>query len=127
MEISGKVVQICEPLGGESARGKWKKQEIIIETDEQYPKKVCLMNWNDKVDISNLKEGTRITAGINIESREFNSRWFTDIKIWKLDLADTDKENITNHSDNDIPPMDIPDENDPFGGNNTDEDDGLPF
>lgn len=126
MEITGKVVKINEPLTGQSARGQWKKQELIIETEEQYPRQVCLMNWNDKANFANLQPGTRVTAGINIESREFNGRWFTDVKIWKLDIANAGGGANQAPMPNDVPPPEIPDANDPFGGNGG-EDDGLPF
>ena len=122
MEISGKVLRLNEPLTGNSARGGWKKQELIIETEEQYPKQVCLMNWNDKANINGLTPGTKITAHINIESREYNGRWFTDVKVWKIDVANNDAGVPTM---NDVPPMEVPDENDPFGGSAGD--DGLPF
>lgn len=125
MEITGKVVKINAPLTGTSARGEWKKQEVIIETEEQYPKQVCLLNWNDKANIAGLQPGTKVTASINIESREFNGRWFTDVKIWKLDLS-TENAGSSYAAGNEVPPPEIPDENDPFGGGSN-EDDGLPF
>ena len=85
MEITGKLIQILEPQKGNSAKGEWKKQDFIIETDEQYPKKVCIANWNDKVDLTNLKIGTELTLSINLESREFNGKWYTDVKVWRMD------------------------------------------
>lgn len=126
MEITGKVVKINKAMSGKSARGEWKKQELIIETEEQYPKQVCLINWNDKVDISNLTAGQKITVGINIESREFNERWFTDVKIWKLDLTENTPSSAPS-TGNDTLNTEVPDENDPFGGGFDNEEDGLPF
>ncbi|MFW5721075.1 MAG: DUF3127 domain-containing protein [Bacteroidota bacterium] len=90
MELEGKVIEIIEPKTGESARGPWKKQEIILETEDAYPKKICMINWNDKVDISSLQTGQRVKAFINIESREYNGNWFTDVKIWKIETTDAD-------------------------------------
>ncbi len=87
MEITGKIVQILPAQTGTSARGEWKRQDFIIETQEQYPKKVCLANWNDKVNLEAMGVGSVVTAGINLESREYNSRWYTDVKVWKMDLA----------------------------------------
>lgn len=85
MEIQGKVIEIPEAKSGQSARGTWKKQDFIIETDESFPKKICLTNWNDKVDLSSLNVGDEIKASVNIESREYNGNWFTDIKVWKME------------------------------------------
>ena len=50
MEISGKITQLLPEKTGESARGPWRKQEYILETEGQYPKQVCLMAWSDKID-----------------------------------------------------------------------------
>ncbi len=86
LEIEGKVVQLLEEQSGEGRNGPWIKQEVIIETDDQYPRKVCLACWGDKAAVAkSLQAGDRIKAGINIESREFNNRWYTDIKAWRID------------------------------------------
>jgi len=87
MEITGKIIQILEAQTGSSARGEWKKQDFILETQEQYPKKVCIENWNDKVDFNVFSVGANITASINIESREYNGRWYTGVKAWKVASA----------------------------------------
>ncbi|MGN0033385.1 MAG: DUF3127 domain-containing protein [Candidatus Limimorpha sp.] len=87
MEIIGKVVQLGTLTEGNSARGPWKKQELIIETQEQYPKKVCLICWNDRVNEANsFVIGQTIKAQISIESREYNGKWFTDIRPFRFDI-----------------------------------------
>ena len=59
---------------------------MVIETNEQYPKKIAITCWGDKVDeIQQLTPGTMVKVAINIESREYNERWYTDIKAWKID------------------------------------------
>ena len=50
MEITGKVVRLGGLTEGTSARGPWRKQDLIIETDEQYPKTVCLTCWTNQID-----------------------------------------------------------------------------
>jgi hypothetical protein len=55
-----------------------------LETPGQYPKKVCLSLWGEKVDENRIAVGERITASINIESREYNGRWYTDVRAWKI-------------------------------------------
>lgn len=84
MEIQGKIVKILPLQTGESQRGGWKKLDFILETQGQYPKKVCISLWGDKIDQANIQEGEDITASINVESREFNERWYTDVKAWKV-------------------------------------------
>ncbi|HAM98768.1 MAG TPA: hypothetical protein DCQ26_09180 [Marinilabiliales bacterium] len=85
MEITGKIVQILPATGGQSAKGGWKRQDFIIETVEQYPKKVCISNWNDKVELTQQGIGAQVKASINIESREFNGKWYTDVRVWKME------------------------------------------
>ena len=84
MELTGKIIQILPEESGQSARGGWRKQQYILETDGQYPKKVCFMAWGDKIDEFKIKEGDDLVVSINIESREFNGRWYTDVKAWKV-------------------------------------------
>ncbi len=84
MEISGKIIQINPEQSGQGRNGTWRKQEIILETQEQYPKKVCVAIWGDKIDQFGLNQGEVVTFGINVESREFNSKWYTDVKAWKV-------------------------------------------
>ena len=87
MEIVGKVVQLGTLIEGNSPRGPWKKQELIIETIEQFSKKVCLMCWNERVnDANSFFVGQTIKAQIRIESREFNGKWYTDVTAYRLDL-----------------------------------------
>jgi hypothetical protein len=84
MEISGVVVNLLPQQSGQGKNGTWKKQEFILETPGQYPKKVCLSLWGDKVDEIKISVGDKITASINIESREYNSRWYTEVRAWKV-------------------------------------------
>ena len=89
MELTGKIIQILPEQSGKSARGPWRKQEYILETDGQYPKKVCFMAWGDKIDEFKIKEGEEVIVSINIESREYNGRWYTDVKAWKIQRGST--------------------------------------
>lgn len=84
MEITGTVVSLLPLQTGQGKNGVWKKQEFILETPGQYPKKVCLSLWGEKVDENRIAVGERITASINIESREYNGRWYTDVRAWKV-------------------------------------------
>ena len=87
MEIQGKVVRLGNLTEGTSPRGAWRKQELIIETIEQYPKQVCLVCWGDRVaEAQNFTPGQTIKAQISIESREFNGKWYTDVRPFRFDL-----------------------------------------
>jgi hypothetical protein len=85
MDIKGRVLQLLPLQTGEGKNGTWKKQDFVIETDGQYPKKVCISAWGDKINESALKVGNEVNVSFDIESREYNGRWYTDVKAWKID------------------------------------------
>lgn len=87
MEISGKIIEILPVQIVKSAKGEWKKQEFILETLAQYPKKICITNWNEKLNIVADKAKT-VKVFVDIESREYNGRWFTEVKAWKIEQDD---------------------------------------
>ncbi len=104
MEIQGKVIDILNLQRGNGRNGEWKKQDFIVETQDQYPKKICISMWGDKIDQFSLKPGEMVTVGVNIESREYNGKWYTDIKAWKVDKqGGAPAGNIPNEA-----PMDAP-------------------
>lgn len=85
MDINGKVIQLLALQTGEGKNGQWKKQDFVIETDGTYPKKVCISAWGDKIDTSLLKIGNMINVSFDVESREYNGRWYTDLRAWRID------------------------------------------
>lgn len=85
LKISGKVVDILDLQKGESKNGPWKKQDFILETPGKYPRKVCVTQWGDQVDQNDIKKGEELTAFIDIQSREYNGKWYTDVKAWKIE------------------------------------------
>jgi hypothetical protein len=86
MDITGKVVRLGAYTEGSSARGPWRKQELIIETDEQYPRTVCLICWTNQVEeAQKFAPGQIIKAQIEISSREFNGKWYTDVRVWRFE------------------------------------------
>ena len=85
MELTGNIVQILPEVGGTSKTGNaWRKQDYILETKDQYPKKVCFNAWGEKIDQFALKVGEEVTVSFDIESREYNGRWFTEVKAWTV-------------------------------------------
>lgn len=84
MEITAKLIGKLDPVTGTSSKGEWKKQGFIFETGGEYPKKVCIMNWNDKVAEAELKFGHEYTVSVNVESRDYDGKWYTDITMWKV-------------------------------------------
>jgi Domain of unknown function (DUF3127) len=85
MEITGKVVQTLPVLTGMGKSGEWKKSSFVIETQEKFPKKVCFTVWKDLVDqAQRLTEGQEVNVSFDVESREYQGKWFTDAKAWKI-------------------------------------------
>lgn len=88
MELIGKIVRKLDVVTGQGQRGEWKKQEFIIETEGQYPKNVCIGAWADKVDeLNKYNLQDKVKLSLNAESREYNGRWYTDLRFWKIELA----------------------------------------
>ncbi len=109
LSVKGKIDQILKPESGTSRAGKeWSKQEFVIETDEQFPRKVCFTLFGDKVSlIDGLAAGQEVEVSFNLESREYNGRWFHNINAWKIDQVseqNTVPEPPPAFSMNDIPP-----------------------
>jgi hypothetical protein len=113
MDISGKIIQLLPLQTGQGKNGTWKKQEFILETGDTYPKKVCIAVWGDKVDMGSLKTGDMVDVSFDVESREYNGRWYTDVKAWKVVSKKSGSTGNTGMPE----PIDIP----PAG------DDDLPF
>ena len=87
MEIIGKLIQKLPMQSGISKTGNsWQKQEFVIETLEQFPRKICANLWGDKTAVlETLNIDDKIVMSFDLESREFNGKWYTDVKAWKVD------------------------------------------
>lgn len=88
MEIVGKIILKLPLQSGVSQAGNnWKKQEYVLETEDSYPKKVHFDFFGDKSDQFPLNVGDRVRLSFDIESREYNGRWYTSIRGWKAEPA----------------------------------------
>jgi len=87
MQLTAKLIQLLPLQSGTGRNGEWKKQDIIVETESQYPKKICISIWGDKINESQLQIGKMLTIDFDVESREYNGRWYTDVKAWKIEAA----------------------------------------
>lgn len=88
LELSGKIIQILPIQSGTGKNGNWQKQDFVIETQEQYPKKICFSAWADKAElVKTATIGSMVKVAFNAESREFNGKWYTDLRIWKLEFS----------------------------------------
>ena len=88
MEITGKIIQALPEVGGTSRAGNaWRKREYVLETQETYPKKVCFNFFGDRIDQYPMQVGDVMTVSFDLESREFNGRWYTDVRAWQAEKA----------------------------------------
>ena len=97
MEIKGKLVKMLPLQTGQGRNGEWKKQEFVIELEGTYPRKVCISAWGDKVNIGSLVEGAILNVSFDVESREFNGKWYTNLTAWKVETVGDNLQ--------DVPPM----------------------
>jgi hypothetical protein len=115
MQLTAKLVQLLPPQTGAGKNGQWKKQDMIVETEATYPKKICVSVWGDKIDTTGFQTGNLLKIDFDVESREFNGRWYTDVKAWKIEVAGSASpagmEKLTSN----------------IGPENTNNDDDLPF
>lgn len=85
MEIQGKIIVVLPERSGVSQRGnQWRSISYVLETQEQYPKKLAFDVTNDKIDQLNIQLGEIITVQFDINAREYNGRWFNSVNVWNV-------------------------------------------
>ena len=85
MEFEGTVYRIMPVTKGTSARGDWQRQDVVFDMpDGNFSRKICVTFFNRPDDVARLREGAAYRVSVNIESREYNGRWYTDIRAWRL-------------------------------------------
>jgi hypothetical protein len=85
MEFEGVVFRKLPEVTGSSARGAWKKQDVVFELPSEFSRKICVTFFGDRADdAAALQEGDNVTVSVNVESREYNGKWYTDVKAWKV-------------------------------------------
>ena len=123
LELEGRIVRTLNVQNGSSARGPWSKQEFIFEYQEgNFPTQVCMNVWGeDKVrDLARHNDGDKVKVSFNLSSREYNGRWYTDVRAWRIESAAP----AASAPSQDPGPMPPPPMEEPAG--TLDEDD-LPF
>ena len=127
MELAGRVIAVLEPKGGTSRNGnEWKVQEYVIETHDQYPRRMCFdVFGDDKIKQFNIQVGEELNVSFDIDAREWQGRWFNSIRAWKVERVHADAQQM--------PPMDAPfpplnaAPAAPVDFSSSDEKDDLPF
>ena len=89
MELQGKVIAVLPERSGVSARGEWKSQEYVIETHDQYPRKMVFNIFGaDRIAQFAIKIGEEISVSFDIDAHEYNGRWFNNIRAWNIARVD---------------------------------------
>jgi single-stranded DNA-binding protein len=97
MEFEGVVFRKLPEVTGTSAKGAWKKQDVVFEIPNEFSRKICVTFFGDRADdAAGLREGDAVLVSVNVESREYNGKWYTDVKAWKIVRKDA-------HSSHDVP------------------------
>ena len=124
MEITGKIIAVLPERGGISKTGnEWKMQEYVLETQEQYPRKVCFNVFgSDTIAQFNIQAGEEMTVSFDINAREYNGRWYNDIRAWKVERGTAAPQMQAEAAVINAPKVEVPD----FGKAANDPDD-LPF
>ena len=84
MEFEGIVYRILPPTSGTSARGNWVRQDVVFEMPQEFSRKICVTFFNKESEVAQLHEGMAYQVSVNVESREFNGRWYTDVRAWRV-------------------------------------------
>ena len=125
MELIGKITNILPVQTGVGRNGnEWKKQEIIIQPEAALSKIICITLWGDTID-DNIKQGDKISAVVDIVSREFNGKWYTTVKAWKINLLSASNGNEVDNNLEEETSLSRDKEDALLGSD--EEDDGLPF
>ena len=123
MEFVGVVYRIMPQQSGTSARGQWQKQEVIFEQPDEFSRKVCVTFFGDRVqDAATLQVGEKVNVSCNIESREYNGRWYTDVRAWRIQKVQPEQPAAAPIPD--LPPFETAEPAMPAGGDLFDD---LPF
>ncbi len=106
LELEGTIIQKLDIQSGQSARGPWSKQEFVVEYQVgNFPTKVCMNVWGeDKIkDLEKYQIGDKVNISFNLSSREYNGRWYSDIRAWRIEPAGVQ------HAEQPVPPPAIDD------------------
>lgn len=90
MEVVGKIIQVLPEQSGIGRNGNpWKVQPYVLETLDQYPRKVHFEVFGeDRIKQNPCELDQLVTVSFDIESREFNGRWYTSIRAWRIQQGD---------------------------------------
>ena len=90
MDFEGKVLEILPAVTGQSARGTWERQTVVFEQpNKQYGKELAVTFMNKAQDVASLRVGEHYIVSFDIESRNYQGRWYTDVRAWRVQPVQT--------------------------------------
>lgn len=91
MEFTGRIIKVLDQRGGVSSRtgNPWKMQDFVIEeTIGQFPKRMVFNVFGEEnLNRFNIQEGQELTVSFDINAREYNGRWYNDVRVWNVVAA----------------------------------------
>lgn len=89
MELQGRIIAVLPERSGVSARGEWKAGSFVIETHDQYPKKMVFDVFGaDRLAQFAIKAGEELTVSFDIDAHEYQGRWYNSIRAWNVQRID---------------------------------------
>lgn len=124
MELSGKIIAVLDARSGVSKTGNpWKVQEYVIETHDQYPRRMCFdVFGEDKINQFNIQLGEELNVSFDVDAREWQGRWFNSIRAWKIERVNVASQQMPSEGVPFPPPP-----TSPVDFSASDEKDDLPF
>lgn len=104
-ELSGKIIAVLDRKSGISRTGtSWSVQQYVMETHEQYPKKMCFdVFGEDKISQFNIQIGDELKLFFDVDAREYNGRWYNSFKAWKVEkINESPLQVVPKVNDNDV-------------------------
>ena len=124
MEVTGKIKWIDETKT--YGNNGFRKREVVITTEEQYPQQILIEFIQDKCELLNTYQvGQDVKIGINLRGREWTNpegetKYFNSIQGWRIDALEND-------SSTEIAPMPPPASFEQAEGEANEVEDDLPF
>ncbi|KAA6329375.1 hypothetical protein EZS27_021813 [termite gut metagenome] len=108
MDFSGKIIAVLPQRSGvgKATGTEWQVQEYVIESHDQYPKKMCFSVFGtDKIAQYNIQLNEELTVSFDIDARQWQDRWFNSIRAWKVErLAAGETPSVATTTNTSTPP-----------------------
>jgi len=85
MELTGKIIACLGERSGQGQKGEWVSASYVLETNEQYPKKMMFeLFGRESIDKINIQLGETLTVVFDVIAKEYNGKWFNSVRAWRV-------------------------------------------